>query len=57
MTLEQLLSHEESSTENMEKYFTTVGLTHIKKKDLDMIIEKYGLVILILLGLWLFYIP
>ena len=51
MTLEQLLSHEESSTENMEKYFTTVGLTHIKKKDLDMIIEKYGLVILILLGL------
>lgn len=45
MTLEQLLSHKESSTENMEKYFATVGLTHVKKKDLDMIIEKFGLVI------------
>ncbi len=45
MTLEELLNHEESSTEDMEKYFATVGLTHVKKKDLDMIIEKFGLVI------------
>ncbi|HEY5562886.1 MAG TPA: hypothetical protein VIK72_14220 [Clostridiaceae bacterium] len=45
MTLEELLSHEESSTKNMGKYFATVGLTHVKKKDLDRIIERFGLVI------------
>lgn len=45
MTLEELLSYEESSTENMKKYFSTVGLTHVKKKDLDRIVEKFGLVI------------
>jgi len=45
MTLEELLSHEESCTGNMEKYFATVGLTHVKKKDLDRIVERFGLVV------------
>lgn len=28
MTLEELLSHETSSIEDMEKYFKTLGLSH-----------------------------
>jgi len=45
MTIEELLSHEETNTEDMEKYFATVGLTHVKKKDLDRIIERFGLIV------------
>ena len=39
MTLEELLNHDEASIGDMEKYFDTVGLRHVNKKDLDQIIE------------------
>jgi len=45
MTLDELLSHETSSIEEMEKYFSTVGINNLKKKDLDKIIDKFGLVV------------
>lgn len=45
MTLEELLSHETSSIEDMEKYFKTVGLNHVRRFDLDRIIGKFGLVV------------
>lgn len=45
MTLAELLSHEASSIEDMEKYFKTVGLNHVKRSDLDRIIDKFGLVV------------
>ena len=45
MTLEELLEHEETHIEDMEKYFATVGLKHVNKRDLDRIIEKFGLVV------------
>ncbi len=45
MTLEELLNHEASSIEDMEKYFKTVGLNHIDRRELDRIIDKFGLVV------------
>lgn len=45
MTLEVLLSHETSNLEDMEQYFRTVGLNPMNRKDLDRIIDKFGLVI------------
>ena len=45
MTLEELLNHEASSIEDMEKYFKTRGLNHVKREDLDRIIDKFGLVV------------
>lgn len=45
MTLEELLSHGTSSVEDMEKYFKTVGLNHVKRNDLDRIIDRFGLVV------------
>lgn len=45
MTLEELLNHDEASIDDMEKYFATVGLKHVDKKNLDQIIEKFGLVV------------
>ena len=45
MTLTELLSHEDSSIEDMEKYFKTVGLNHVNRNDLDRIIDKFGLVV------------
>jgi hypothetical protein len=45
MTLAELLSYEASSIEDMEKYFKTVGLNHVKREDLDRIIDKFGLVV------------
>ena len=45
MTLEELLKGDSSSYENMEKYFSTVGISHVTKKDLDKIIDKFGLVV------------
>ena len=45
MTLAELLNHDDSSIEDMEKYFKTVGLNHVKQDDLDKIIDKFGLVV------------
>lgn len=45
MTLDELLSHKTSNLEDMEKYFSTVGINHVKRKDLDKIIDKFGLVV------------
>ena len=45
MTLTELLSHKDSSIEDMEKYFKTVGLNHVNRYDLDRIIDKFGLVV------------
>jgi len=45
MTLEELLDHDEARIDDMEKYFATVGLKHVNKKNLDQIIEKFGLVV------------
>lgn len=33
MTLEELLNHDETHIDDMEKYFATVGLKHVNKKD------------------------
>jgi len=45
VTLEELLKGDRSSYENMEKYFSTIGISHVKKKDLDKIIDRFGLVV------------
>lgn len=45
MTLEELLKHDEARIDDMEKYFATVGLKHVNKKDLNRIIEKFGLIV------------
>lgn len=45
MTLDELLSRKTSGPEDMTKYFSTVGINHVKKKDLDRIIDKFGLVV------------
>jgi len=45
MSLQDLLDSQESCIEDMEKYFGTVGLNNIKKKELDLIIDKFGLVV------------
>lgn len=45
MTLDELLNLEEYGPEDLEKYFSSVGLAHVRKKDLDKIINKFGLVI------------
>lgn len=45
MTLAELLNSEDTELECMQQYFKTVGLKHVKRKDLDKIIEKYGLVV------------
>ena len=45
MTLEELLDNDEARIDDMEKYFATVGLKHVNKKNLDQIIEKFGLVV------------
>jgi len=37
MTLAVLLNHDDSSMEDMEKYFKTVGLNHVKREDLNRI--------------------
>lgn len=45
MTLEELLIRESSNYDDMEKYFKTVGIDHVTKKDLDKIINKFGLIV------------
>jgi hypothetical protein len=45
MTLDELLNHDEASIDDMEKYFASVGLRNVKKKDLDQIIERFGPVV------------
>lgn len=45
MTLDELLNLESSTIECMEHYFKTIGINHVKRKDLDKIIEKFGLVV------------
>ena len=45
MTLDELLNREDSSTEDLEQYFRTVGLNHVKRKELDKIIDRFGLVV------------
>jgi hypothetical protein len=46
MTLAELLNHDDSSIEDMEKYFKTVGLNRVKRDDLNRIIDKFGLIVL-----------
>jgi hypothetical protein len=45
MTLDELLHRESSTIEDMEHYFKTIGINHVNRKDLDQIIEKFGLVV------------
>ncbi len=45
MTLEELLCCQVTTIEDLEKYFAAVGINHVKKKDLDRIIEKFGMVV------------
>ncbi len=45
MELHELLSNKTYSVESMEDYFKTVGLNHITSKDLDKIIDHFGLVV------------
>jgi hypothetical protein len=45
MTLEELLNRENSSTEDLEFYFRTVGLNYVTRRVLDKIIDKFGLVV------------
>jgi len=45
MTLEELLNREDSSTDDLEYYFRTVGLNHVTRRELDKIIDRFGLVI------------
>lgn len=45
MSLDELLNLKEYGPEDLEKYFSSVGLNHVRKRDLDKIIDKFGLVI------------
>lgn len=45
MTLDELLHYESSTIDDMEHYFKTIGINHVKRKDLDRIIDKFGLVV------------
>jgi hypothetical protein len=45
MILEELLSKNEASSADLESYFSTVGLNNVTKRDLEKIINKFGLVI------------
>jgi hypothetical protein len=45
MTLRELLDDEDTSIENMQSYFKTVGFGHVNRKDLDRIIDRIGLTI------------
>jgi hypothetical protein len=45
MTLDELLHREDSSTEDLEQYFRTVGLNHVTRRELDRIIDRFGLVV------------
>lgn len=45
MTLDELLKREDSSTEDLEEYFKTVGLNHVTRRELDQIIDRFGLVV------------
>lgn len=45
MTLEELLKDQTASTNNMEDYFKTVGIENINRKNLDKIIQKFGVVV------------
>lgn len=43
MSIEELLRLEEYTSEDLERYFSSIGLNHVKKKDLDKTIEKFGI--------------
>ncbi|MDD2371533.1 MAG: hypothetical protein PHQ32_05975 [Firmicutes bacterium] len=45
MTLEDLLNEEDATPTNFENYFKTVGIKHINRENLDMIIDKFGVVV------------
>lgn len=45
MILEKLLEDEQATTENLEEYFKTVGISNIDRKTLDKIIERFGVVV------------
>lgn len=45
MTLEDLLNKESSTIDDMEHYFKTIGINNVKRKNLDQIIDKFGLVV------------
>ena len=45
MTSKELLEDNNTSIDNMQSYFKTVGLGHVNRKDLDKIIDKFGLTI------------
>lgn len=45
MTLNELLNKESSTIDDMEHYFKTIGINHVKREYLDKIIEKFGLVV------------
>lgn len=45
MTLDELLLRNETTTDDLEQYFKSVGLNHVKRRELDKIIEHFGLVV------------
>lgn len=45
MTLEELLKEETATPQNFEDYFKTVGMKHINRYNLDIIIDKFGVVV------------
>ncbi len=45
MTLGELLKEENATPNNFENYFKTVGIKHINRENLDMIIDKFGVVV------------
>ena len=45
MSLDELLSRNDTTTDDLEQYFKTVGLNHVKRKSLDRIIDRFGLVV------------
>jgi hypothetical protein len=45
MTLKELLEDENTTIENMQSYFKSVGLSHVNRRDLDKIIDRFGLTI------------
>ena len=45
MTLDELINREASTIEDMELYLKTIGINHVRRRELDKIIDKFGLVV------------
>ena len=45
LTLKELLGDNNTTIDNMQSYFKTVGPGYVNRKDLDKIIDKFGLTI------------